>query len=106
MYYLVTGIALCSPVDGVVRDAAAPVRDLDDEVLLVAGYDDVDGGQLVALHPRVGLDGRPHRVLQQLGQNVVQRHLNVGEVSSGVARDLDGGTVAVPGQSEISIVVT
>ena len=88
------------------RDAAAPVRDLDDEVLLVAGYDDVDGGQLVALHPRVGLDGRPHRVLQQLRQNVVQRHLNVGEVSSGVARDLDGGTVAVPGQSEISIVVT
>ena len=88
------------------RDAAAPVRDLDDEVLLVAGEHDVDGGQLVALHPRVGLDGRPHCVLQQLRQNVVQRHLNVGEVRPRVARDLDGGTVAVPGQSDMSIVVT
>ena len=63
----------------------SPVRYLDDEVLLVAGDDHVYGGQFAAPNVAVVLYGSPHRVLEQLGQDVIQRHLNVGEVGSDVA---------------------
>ena len=55
----------------------------------------MDGGQLGAPHVGVVLDGGPHRVLQQLRQDVVQRHLYVGEVGPYVARDLNLGTVTI-----------
>ena len=55
----------------------------------------MDSGQLGAPHVAVVLDGGPHCVLEQLRQDVVQRHLDVGEVGPDVAGDLDLGTVTI-----------
>ena len=43
----------------------------------------------------MGLDGGAEGVLQQLGEDVVEGHLDVGEGGVDVAGDLDGGHVAV-----------
>ena len=82
-------------VHQVVTDPTSSVRDLDDEVLGVTGEDDVDSGQTGSPHMVVVLYGRPDGILQELRQDVVQGHLNVGEVDPSVAGYFDGRTVAV-----------
>lgn len=60
---------------------------LDDEVYIVVGNCDVDWGKCRAANPGVGLNGGPSGVLQELWQNVVQRHLDVGEGGVDVTGD-------------------
>ena len=61
----------------------------------------MDSGQVDSPHVAVVLDGGPHGVLEQLWQDVVQRHLNVREVGPNVAGDLDLGAVTILVLSEL-----
>lgn len=56
---------------------------------------DVDGRERLAPEPRVRLDGGAEGVLQELREDVVERHLDVREGRVHVARDLDRGHVSV-----------
>ena len=74
---------------------ATTVRDLDDEILMVAGQYHVYRWQVWPPNIVVVLYGGPDGVLEKLWQDVVQGHLNVGEVDASVTRDLNWRTVAV-----------
>ena len=88
-------VVLAHFVHQVMADPAASVRDLNDEVLSVAGEDHVDSWQTGPPHMAVVLYGGSDRVLEKLRQDVVQWHLYVGEVDPGVAGYFDGRTVPV-----------
>ena len=69
---------------------------LDDKLLVVVADGDVDGGEGLVPLSRVLLDGGPDGVFEQLGEDVLQGRLDVGEGGVDVARDADVGGVAVP----------
>ena len=69
---------------------------LDNKLFVVVAYGDVDGREWLVPLSRILLDGGPDGVLEQLWEDVLEGHLDVGEGGVDVAGDADVGSVAVP----------
>lgn len=76
--------------DGAAGDAAALVANLDGDVLLALGDNDLCDGKLLLVHA-VGLDDGAQRVFERLKEHVRQVAGHVHEVEVGVADELDLG---------------
>jgi hypothetical protein len=68
---------------------------LEDEISFVGCDGHVDRRKTPSVRARMSLDGRPNRVLQQLREDVVERHFDVGKPGADVAGNPDVRCVSV-----------